>query len=125
MRITIDVPEGYVVQVVPEEKSGRGVTADWLDENRDKFKGINIDRELDKAKAWCATNKRQCTRQFFVKWLNRIDPEFYTSKAREDIKIQADAIKAKYPKDAMGQLVGITEADQAILKTLREQYKKA
>jgi len=124
MRITIDVPEGYIVQVIPEDKSSRAVTADWINENRDKFKGIDIEREWAKAKAWCAANRRQCTRQFFVKWLNRVDPEFYSSVAKAAILEDGKAIKAKYPVDAMGQLVGITPEDAARLKKLRADYKK-
>lgn len=113
-----------MVQVVPEDKSSRSVSEDWLNENRDKFPGIDIDREHQKAKAWCSVKKRQCTRRFFVAWLNRVDPAFYKETARNDVKNEADAIKAKYPKDAMGQLIGITAEDTQRLKELRQEWKE-
>ena len=124
MIIKIDVPEGYIVQVVPEEKSGRSVTPEWIEESREKFKGINVDREWAKAKAWCGVNKRQCTRQFFVKWLNRIDPDHYTEIARADLQKEANEIIARGWTDAIGWRASTPE-DAERLKELRKEYKKA
>ncbi len=44
------------------------------------YSHIDIDRELNKATAWCMTNRRQCTPRFFVNWLNRIDPPLRPSR---------------------------------------------
>jgi hypothetical protein len=40
------------------------------------FAGIDIDRELAKAKRWCIENQKQLTRRRFVNWLNRADRAF-------------------------------------------------
>ena len=32
---------------------------------------LDVDGELIKARAWCDTNRRVCTKRFFVNWLNR------------------------------------------------------
>lgn len=46
---------------------------EWISgiEAMDCYKPLRIQTELGKAKAWCGTNHRQCTRKFFVNWLNR------------------------------------------------------
>lgn len=45
----------------------------WLAglEKKDCYRPIKIRVELEKAQAWCETNRRECTRKFFVNWLNR------------------------------------------------------
>jgi hypothetical protein len=37
------------------------------------YQGIDVDRERGKAEAWCAANKRVCSRRFFVNWLNKAE----------------------------------------------------
>lgn len=46
---------------------------EWLRgiEAMDCYHPANVRAELGKAKAWAATNRRQCTRRFFINWLNR------------------------------------------------------
>jgi hypothetical protein len=42
------------------------------------YEGIDIDRELSKAQAWCEVNRRGCTPRFFVNWLNRVEKPIKT-----------------------------------------------
>lgn len=37
------------------------------------YAGLNIDHQLAKAQAWASTNRRQCSRKFFINWLNRAE----------------------------------------------------
>jgi hypothetical protein len=50
--------------------------SEWLDElsNEPAYTGINIRFEFNKAQIWAKNNRRQCTRRFFVGWLNRAAP---------------------------------------------------
>ena len=55
----------------PEE-----VTESWLAELQADaaYRQLSVALELAKARRWCEANKRQCTRRFFVNWLNRCRP---------------------------------------------------
>jgi hypothetical protein len=123
MRLVIDVPEGYMVQVVPEEKSSRAVTPEWLDEIRPKFSGIDVDRELEKAKIWAGQHRRQVTRAFLTNWLNKQDPCFYSESAKAAILAEAEQIKARGHTDAMGRFQEGRAGDAAKLDELRKKYK--
>lgn len=35
------------------------------------YEHLNVAAEYSRAKVWCETNRRQCTRRFFTNWLNR------------------------------------------------------
>jgi hypothetical protein len=35
------------------------------------YEHLNVAAEYSRAKVWCETNRRQCTRKFFTNWLNR------------------------------------------------------
>jgi hypothetical protein len=52
------------------------LSPEWLsDLGRDlAYKELNVEHELSKAQRWCDENSRQCTRRFFVNWLNRCRP---------------------------------------------------
>ena len=52
----------------PEE-----VTESWLAELQSDlaYQHLSVSLELAKARRWCLERKRQCTRRFFVNWLNR------------------------------------------------------
>ncbi len=49
--------------------------SDWLAELQaaPAYAGLNVRFQLGKAQAWAKTNRRECTRKFFVNWLNRVD----------------------------------------------------
>jgi hypothetical protein len=50
------------------------------------YQGIDIDRERGKAEAWCAANRRVCSRRFFVNWLNKCEqPLGTTGKPKREI----------------------------------------
>jgi len=60
-----------------EEKKKTTTTDDeWLDALSEKsvYKRINVRDEFEKAQIWTDANNRQCTRRFFVGWLNRAKP---------------------------------------------------
>ena len=46
---------------------------DWISdlEKMDCFRLVSVRNELGLAQAWCAAHSRQCTRQFFNRWLLR------------------------------------------------------
>jgi hypothetical protein len=35
------------------------------------YKAVNVHHELEKAQLWANNKRRQCTRRFFINWLNR------------------------------------------------------
>lgn len=45
----------------------------WIEglKAQDCYRPVDVPSELGKAKTWCSTNNRRCTRKFFVNWLNR------------------------------------------------------
>jgi hypothetical protein len=53
------------------------ITPDWLSELAGDlaYQAIPLDAELSKARRWCKEKSRQCTRQFFIGWLNRCRPQ--------------------------------------------------
>ena len=52
------------------------------------YKGIDIDRELGKMKAWQSTHPgRRLTRRFIVNWLNRTEPSIDLKTALNEAKI--------------------------------------
>jgi hypothetical protein len=70
------------------------ITADWLSglSTDLAYKGISLDSELSKARRWCSENSRQCTRRFFVNWLNRCRPQTATPGAAAVQPTTADEI---------------------------------
>lgn len=48
----------------------------WLDslQSNPAYKLLQVRTEYARATVWAETNKRQCTRRFFVNWLNRAKP---------------------------------------------------
>ncbi|HOX57127.1 MAG TPA: hypothetical protein P5205_08275 [Candidatus Paceibacterota bacterium] len=48
----------------------------WVAELQDDpaYRQLSVAVELAKARRWCEVNHRQCTRRFFVSWLNRCRP---------------------------------------------------
>jgi hypothetical protein len=58
--------------------------AEWLAGLRTNpaFHGIDVDRELAKARLWADTKRRKCSRQFLVNWLNRAEKPMQTGSGR-------------------------------------------
>ena len=100
--VKVNVPDGYMIDIVPIAKSSQAVNKQWLDEIRDKFRGIDIDREAEKARAWCAQNARRLTRKMFVNWLGRIDPDEWGNKRKAWIRARVKELKATAFVDSMG-----------------------
>ena len=49
---------------------------EWLDslQNNPAYKLLDLKNEYARATVWAETNNRQCTRRFFVGWINRAKP---------------------------------------------------
>lgn len=50
--------------------------SEWLEslQQNSAYEKLEIKTEYAKAEVWCEANSRQCTRRFFVGWLNRAKP---------------------------------------------------
>lgn len=70
------IPKGEKVPR-PTGNSGNGSSPKSDEEffagltDMEAYRQLNIPKELEKARLWCSTNRRTCTRRFFVNWLNR------------------------------------------------------
>lgn len=59
----------------PVKRTVKPADDEWIDELQadPAFAGVDVRKELGKARFWCRENSRQCTRKFFVNWLNKAD----------------------------------------------------
>jgi hypothetical protein len=57
------------------------------------YEGIDVDRELSKARAWCDVNRRKCTPRFFVNWLNRVERPIETKGNEHGTVIRRNATR--------------------------------
>lgn len=50
--------------------------AEWLEslKSKEAYKGLNVAAEYEKAQVWAEAHNRECTRRFFVGWINRATP---------------------------------------------------
>lgn len=89
--------------------------SEWLESLKTKkvYQKIDIDGEYEKAQTWADANGRQCTRRFFVGWLNRAKPmevknngttrqnnTASRSTTADRLRDTAESIAAKYPAEA-------------------------
>lgn len=58
------------------------------------YEHLNVAAEYSRAKVWCETNRRQCTRKFFTNWLNRA-----SANTREIAPSRPVAPKPTAPKE--------------------------
>ncbi len=77
--IPIPIPIAIPKKEKEEEKKATTATISddqWLDslQSNPAYKLLQVRTEFSKATIWAETNKRQCTRRFFVNWLNRAKP---------------------------------------------------
>lgn len=58
-----------------KKKKRLATEEDWIVEleSEPHLAGVNVRKELAAAQFWCKNNARQCTRKFFVNWLNRAE----------------------------------------------------
>lgn len=58
-----------------KKKKRLATEEDWILEleKEPHLAGVNVRKELAAAQFWCKNNSRQCTRKFFVNWLNRAE----------------------------------------------------
>ena len=65
-------PEHWCMEYRAKEKQDAPKPdGDWLGGIKKTYSKLDVDGELIKARAWCDTNRRVCTKRFFVNWLNR------------------------------------------------------
>ena len=69
------------------------------------YSGVDVNRELGKATAWCLANRRNCTQRFFVQWLNRIDRAM-TGAAKKKMDYVPDAVSDE-SEDGVGELLSL------------------
>lgn len=71
--------ESRVEENIIEKKASKAspqlTDEQWMEtiKSNPAYSGIDVVREHGKAIAWCDTNRRQCTRRFFINWLNRAE----------------------------------------------------
>ena len=80
----------------------------WLSDMRKAFPGINIENELEKAKAWLLSNKshKKDLKKFCYNWISRANPTMIAEEEKNEGEIKrrqkmAEAFKrmeAKYKK---------------------------
>ena len=79
----------------------------------DAYKGIDIDRELGKCKAWCLANQKQLNQRRFVNWLNRAEKPIHMVPAplktvsSDDQMRKWKAEAAPMPKECRDQLTAL------------------
>lgn len=78
-----NIPIAIATSISKEEKNKNTTTAttkisddEWLDslQTNPAYKLLQVRTEYARAIVWAETNNRQCTRRFFVNWLNRVKP---------------------------------------------------
>ena len=76
--ITSDFPEGFLPTLSPKaakagRKAKKKTDEEWIAgmEKMDCYRAVTLRDELGLAQAWCDAHARQCTRQFFNRWLMR------------------------------------------------------
>ncbi len=74
-------------------------------QNVEAYRHVKVSFELSKAKTWCQTNSRQCTRRFFTNWLNRAasDARVITPGAAELTDEQRAANRKKAKEEAAAE----------------------
>ena len=63
----------------------------WLDDMRKAFPGVDINNELDKAKAWLLSNKahKKDLKKFCYNWISKATPSF-TPQTRTNADVRKD-----------------------------------
>ena len=63
----------------------------WLDDMRKAFPGVDINNELDKAKAWLLSNKahKKDLKKFCYNWISKATPSF-TPQTRTNADVRRD-----------------------------------
>ena len=66
-------PPAVAVATTRKKKEPAQTDDEWLTGLQTvlAYEHLNVAAEYSRAKVWCETNRRQCTRKFFTNWLNR------------------------------------------------------
>ncbi len=94
----------------------------WLDDMRKAFPGINIQNELDKAKAWLLSNKahKKDLKKFCYNWISKARPE--TTVLHD--KTRADVLRQRKQFAANNNLYAEEDCAEPVeIKDILKNYK--
>lgn len=71
------IPE-TVEKPVSKPRKKKLTDEEWMNEiqNNPAYNGIDFNKEIGKAQAWCLTKGRECTRAFLLNWFNKAEKPF-------------------------------------------------
>jgi hypothetical protein len=58
----------------PSPKGARPITEEWLETIKPLYPSIDINHQLERARAWCATKGKELSQQRFTNWLKKSKP---------------------------------------------------
>jgi biotin operon repressor len=58
----------------PSTKGARPITEEWLETIKPLYPSIDINHQLERARAWCATKGKELSQQRFTNWLKKSKP---------------------------------------------------
>jgi len=90
---------------------------EWLEElaKNPAYAALNVEVELGKMQAWCATNGRQATRRRFINWLNRAEKPIIANGKTPPMASRgpSSAWEMRQAMDAAKQLISRLKGDPA------------
>jgi DNA-binding transcriptional regulator YhcF (GntR family) len=97
--------------------SSTEVSESWLRElaTETPYQPLDLTGELAKARRWCLENQRQCTRRFFVNWLNRCRPAKPGTRDTERLRSKVSDLRAAQAREMDPQAGARIEAELATL----------
>lgn len=120
---------------IREEKKKKATTPkqtddEWLESltKTEAYKQIPVLKEFDKAKIWTDANGRQCTRRFFIGWLNRIKPMEVTNGYKPDPGRPKEYDKPYIPEppcEFCGKEICFSNHDEERREVIRKQLEAA
>lgn len=86
-----------------EEERGASLHAqDFLTslKSNDAYKGIDLDREIGKCKAWCLVNNKVLSQRRFVNWLNRMERPILKQATTPQNSVESEEQMKKWKAEA-------------------------
>jgi uncharacterized protein YdaU (DUF1376 family) len=87
-------------KVVKKEKEKVDGSDDaWLEslQASEPYQRINVRMEHRKAEIWCQSNRRLCSRRFFLNWLNKVCPVQVSASQKASPSLQIPPIQKQSP----------------------------
>ncbi|NLH83999.1 MAG: hypothetical protein GX450_01055 [Verrucomicrobia bacterium] len=93
--------------------SSTELSESWLGElaSEKPYQQLDLTGELAKARRWCLENRRQCTRRFFVNWLNRCRPAKPGTRDTERLRSKVSDLRAAQARETDPQAGARIEAE--------------